>query len=1033
MGRIIDKIRNSRVFVSALLILIIAGTVFFGNKLADKEGLDPAVSGALNDDRYARAVVTGEGSGDDIKAVLDSAKAAGDDIICVYLPDTSSEQGPSGTVPEKETLRGLGFDEISGGEYYAGIRRNDAGVLQQRGEVPFNVLYDAEQGAEIKKDPEKSVSTVLVGKEEHIYGPGLHIITVRVLKSRMGDAGAEDNMIGFWEQIGNDDHITVIGTSGTGSKYMPGVVNDALEKIGLLPIDKGFGRPYIAILNGREVIFNDYGDPEEETSAHETVEGIEIFAVSNADPGEKYCYMSVAGEEIRITDDGLVCQTYDKEEGQIVTARYFNWKNNFATNTDFDRITNVYDLLDAASSEGDDIICVYSQENASDGLSEYVLNALHNSGFKGLTEEGCYAGIKIGEEIRETVGAEAAELKVDREGVEIGLKSGAENTASFDGVVYTAEKEGLYIIIYNPEKKAVLTEKYYTVEKLNIPSPFEGISRDPVACLGQLNNEDYITMIGVSGDGLKYMPAVVNDKLKEMGLMPLEGPFRRPYLAILNGGKVVYNEYGAEESEISTEQETDGVRITLASNTTGKNQNFYTQIGEKILKEKGTGLVIRLYSEKYGKTISSIRFNWADNYVTGTAYADITNIRELLFRAQQEGNDILCVYSAERAENGIPEDVLNALHNSGFKGLTEGGCYAGIKTGEEIRETVGAEAAELKVDREGVEIELKSGAENTASFDGVVYTAEKEGLYIIIYNPEKKAVLTEKYYADPVVEKPDPFAGLAKKPVEYLRLLDNDDYISVIVVSMDAARYLPGMVNDQLTAMGLIPLKGKVHQPYIAVLNGGEVVYNETGEAYSEIMTECDVDGIPVNVISNTMKKKYRAYISVGAEEYTKRTQGMTVYVYSKADGALVNVRRFNWTTVNYVTEDNYSNIVNVRELILQSGKSGADVICLYSPALAPNGVPDDVQKALKDKGFTDFDPSTDYAAVLRGDGEVQQVKGEKPLSLAIQSLDKEYTLSVGEKREVVFEDITYTASKEGLYMMVYFAEEDAVLAEKYY
>ena len=151
-------------------------------------------------------------------------------------------------------------------------------------------------------------------------------------------------------------------------------------------------------------------------------------------------------------------------------------------------------------------------------------------------------------------------------------------------------------------------------------------------------------------------------------------------------------------------------------------------------------------------------------------------------------------------------------------------------------------------------------------------------------------------------EDPDPFGGLARKPVEYLKKLDNEDYISVIAVSKDAARELPGPVNDQMVSMGLIPLEGKTDRPYIAVLSGGKIVYNEAGTSSGELRYESEIDGIPLSVLSKT-NGKYEVSIRVGTGEYSKRPKGMIVFVYSRSKNAVVNTRRFSWTTIDYETD----------------------------------------------------------------------------------------------------------------------------------
>ncbi|MBQ7183388.1 MAG: hypothetical protein IJR97_05315 [Clostridia bacterium] len=277
---------------------------------------------------------------------------------------------------------------------------------------------------------------------------------------------------------------------------------------------------------------------------------------------------------------------------------------------------------------------------------------------------------------------------------------------------------------------------------------------------------------------------------------------------------------------------------------------------------------------------------------------------------------------------------------------------------------------------------------------------------------------------------PSPFEGLARKPAEYLKKLGNDDFISVIAVSKDAARYLPGPVNDQMTAMGLIPLKGETDRPYIAVLDGGRVVYNEIGDRSGEIRAELEVGDIPVDVLSKA-GGKYEAVIKVGGGEYNKRPKGMVVFVYSRSKNAVVDARRFDWSAVNHVTDTNYDGMDDLEKLFAAAKRDGCDMILLYDRAEAEKS--GDVKRAgiLKQAGFA-VDQGAYLAGALLPDGTVLQVSDGEKAALEVTRDTGKYTLTAGKGGgKVDFGAIDYKWKDHAVTLMIYHRETDSVLNVK--
>ena len=402
-------------------------------------------------------------------------------------------------------------------------------------------------------------------------------------------------------------------------------------------------------------------------------------------------------------------------------------------------------MLATAAHDGDDVICLYSPKMAAAGIAPDVLASLHSFGFSDLSDSSNYVGMVQADgqilQSNDTMNPASLEYELNRNAV-IANASAEGLNVSFNGTIYQSEEDGLYLVIYNAEKRALLVEKTYTY------APFEVVQDNPVQFLEKLNNNDYISIIGGGMDVSRYIPRSVNDQLITMGLLPMEGKFDSPYLAILDGGKVVFNEYGEPQTVVKAECEIDGIPISATSS--GKKGEIYHAFSfeQQNYKKSNKGLFISVFSKRSGKLVLTKLFSWINNYTTETQYAKITNIYELLKTAKNNNDDVLCFYSIEQSTSDVSEIVLLALNKYGFTELTEGNYYAGIvpAQGETVQQ-FGNESVLAATTRNNMPLTLYSSSEGMfASFNGVVYEPQYPGLYLLIYNEAADTILSEKYY-----------------------------------------------------------------------------------------------------------------------------------------------------------------------------------------------------------------------------------------------------------------------------------------------
>ena len=275
----------------------------------------------------------------------------------------------------------------------------------------------------------------------------------------------------------------------------------------------------------------------------------------------------------------------------------------------------------------------------------------------------------------------------------------------------------------------------------------------PLEYLDALSDEDYITVIYANAKGSRYMPWVVNDKLEEMGLIPLDGGFDRPYIAVLNGAEVVYNEYGQAGEEISTRCVVDGVEVVVISNADPDKQSGYISVGNTDVKRKASqaGVTVFVYSKSQGERISFTRYDWSKNYLAGTGIDDVENPLELLTIARNAGYDVLCTSNAGIGEGTMDARALATLREYGFTELEESGCYAGVLHADgSVDQKDRMALVNLEADLDGVPAALYAGDEGSrAMFYGAVeYASAEAGIHLYVYDPQSRAVLGERCYAN---------------------------------------------------------------------------------------------------------------------------------------------------------------------------------------------------------------------------------------------------------------------------------------------
>ena len=847
----------------------------------------------------------------------------------------------------------------------------------------------------------------------------------------------------------DDDYITVIGAGSEGSRYMPGVVNDKLQEMGLIPLDGAFDRPYLAVLEGGKVVYNAYGDEGTDLRVDMDVAGLPVTALSSADPEDAHLYIGIADNSTRWTQSqkGLAFMVYSRSLERLVHVSRFDWSNNYLSEAPVKGLTDAAELISRSRQGGYDLYCLFADPEGAREMDGQTLDDLRSCGFEGLGDSNFYAGAVTAEGADHEGGAEAAELTLDRDGRTIALSAGGpEPSATFDGVAYPVAGSGLTLFVYDPAVRAVMTQVQL---KADAPreeeDPFAELTSDPVAFLERTTDDDYITVIGASGEGSRYMPGVVNDQLQAMGLIPLDGAFDRPYLAVLEGGKVVYNVYGDEGGDLTLDMDVAGLPVTALSSAAG-DMGLYISIADSAFwwSQNQQGLAVMVYSRSRGELVRMTRFDWSNNYLSPVAVKGMSNAAELIGQSRQGGYDLYCLYTRPEDASQVDFEAMEMLRGRGMDEIGDTDIYVGALLGDgSVIQQADAESAEIAVDGEGRSVSLQADlAQAAATFDGVRYPVDK-GLCLFVVDPVNRAVLTQvtlkRAAPQPEAETEteaepapvDPFEGLTSDPVAMLARALDDDFITVIGTSGAGSLYMPGTVNDQLEQMGLIPLKGAQDRPYLAVLEGTEVLYNVYGDPGAGIEWEAQVAGVPVVATSGPATEDIRLYISMGEEAFwwTSTQEGLVVMVYSRSQGAVVQIRRFDWSAFD-PAKARLEGLANPIVLLSEMRRSGYDICCVYVRP-AESEVDPGLMDVLREHGWDRLGTDELYAGAVLANGRVEQQSGHEPIRLSVESGGADIELTT--EGYAAFDGIQYPLTEPGLYLMAYDPDTRAVLFCRHY
>ncbi|MCM1568112.1 MAG: hypothetical protein NC081_01545 [Roseburia sp.] len=350
--------------------------------------------------------------------------------------------------------------------------------------------------------------------------------------------------------------------------------------------------------------------------------------------------------------------------------------------------------------------------------------------------------------------------------------------------------------------------------------------------------------------------------------------------------------------------------------------------------------------------------------------------------------------------------------------------YSGILDGHMLR--ISSYANAYAGNRASIYIDGENYSTNKAGFNFVVYDKE---LQMVVCTKSFNTGYNGKAYEKPVFSQDKSLLALHEDPVGYLKKLRNNDrYISFIGIRKDAAKYLPESVDKRIKKMNLEGFRGQQEQPYIAVVNGSQVLYEELGEKREAIEKQLLIDGMRAQIISSSEKDNPMCKVIINEYEMDCSGSGLFVVVYDKTLQRVVDKTRFVWTK-NYFSEEDLSSIEDLDAYLKAAENQNFEIMCLYRAT--ENSVTEETETLLKESGFHEFSADNNYVGVKQNDVVTYQLSQEShidyrfkqnKINFLLRVRDTNVTLRIGKMEYKV-------SDRQGVTTVVYDTENGAILS----
>lgn len=133
--------------------------------------------------------------------------------------------------------------------------------------------------------------------------------------------------------------------------------------------------------------------------------------------------------------------------------------------------------------------------------------------------------------------------------------------------------------------------------------------------------------------------------------------------------------------------------------------------------------------------------------------------------------------------------------------------------------------------------------------------------------------------------------------LDYLDLLQKQEKDNLVIVSVKdtPGLNLDSVIAQKLTALGLkTNLEGKHGHSYIAVIDDGNVIYENLGENLEPSVYQAKVGGHNLMVTSRVYKNGNESVIKIDNKDYSVNRRGLNIVVFNKTSGLVIDSVAFD-------------------------------------------------------------------------------------------------------------------------------------------
>lgn len=275
------------------------------------------------------------------------------------------------------------------------------------------------------------------------------------------------------------------------------------------------------------------------------------------------------------------------------------------------------------------------------------------------------------------------------------------------------------------------------------------------------------------------------------------------------------------------------------------------------------------------------------------------------------------VMVASKNDTGLyfTDEIYSKMKKLGFQSdLSETfySSYIGVAQGGECIHEEMAALTELRYsfDYDDHVISLASDARRSGSninsiiLDGEEVSKNQSGLNFVVFDTELDRLIDQKAfnigYTGSMFTEKNQFASSQGSLTEFLSKAVSDRYTLIMSVKCEAGATLPAYDQELLQSYGAqADLSTVGDGPYIAIWDGGDLIYEDAGESNGVIELVDEVAGLSLDVRSSA--KSCRIYIN--GEACSKGKYGCNFGVYDKYTGRIAGMASFTYEDLTAVAD----------------------------------------------------------------------------------------------------------------------------------